>query len=376
MARDGIDAGQPRVADEGRCWQAVLSRDASCDGTFVYAVRSTGVYCRPSCPSRHPRRAQVVFYPVPEAAERCGYRPCRRCRPHQAAAGDPHVEVVRGTCRFIEANLESPLTLADLGAAAGLSPCHLQRIFKRITGITPRQYVDACRLGRLKARLKERRTVTMALYEAGYGSSSRLYERASSQLGMTPAAYRRGGRAAQIRYTLLVCPLGRLLLAATPRGICAVYLGDADAGLEARLRREYPEAEVRRDDAGLNPWSDELLRHLDGRQPHLDLPLDVQATAFQWRVWQALRAIPYGSTRSYCEIARAIGQPAAARAVARACATNPVAILIPCHRVVREDGGLGGYYWGLERKQALLDQEKNAAQTAADQGPGQRVPVD
>jgi AraC family transcriptional regulator of adaptative response/methylated-DNA-[protein]-cysteine methyltransferase len=222
--------------------------------------------------------------------------------------------------------------------------------------------VDACRLGRFKARLKERRTVTMALYEAGYGSSSRLYERASSQLGMTPAAAPVGGRAAQIRYTLLASPLGRLLLAATPRGICAVYLGDADAGLEARLRREYPEAEVRRDDAGFNPWSDELLRHIDGRQPHLDLPLDVRATAFQWRVWQALRAIPYGSTRSYAEIARAIGQPAAARAVARACATNPVAVLIPCHRVVREDGGLGGYFWGVERKQALLDREKNAAQ--------------
>jgi AraC family transcriptional regulator, regulatory protein of adaptative response / methylated-DNA-[protein]-cysteine methyltransferase len=180
--------------------------------------------------------------------------------------------------------------------------------------------------------------------------------------------------ATPIRYTLLACPLGRLLLAATPRGICAVYLGDADADLEARLRREYPEAEVRRDDAGLSPWSDELLRHLDGRQPHLDLPLDVQATAFQWRVWQALRAIPYGSTRSYGEIARAIGQPAAARAVARACATNPVAVLIPCHRVVREDGGLGGYYWGVERKQALLDREKNAARPDSPPNPASEKP--
>jgi AraC family transcriptional regulator of adaptative response/methylated-DNA-[protein]-cysteine methyltransferase len=300
----------------------------------------------------------VVFYPVPEAAQRCGYRPCRRCRPHEAAASDAHIEIIRGTCRYIETNLEIPLTLDVLGKQAGLSSFHLQRLFKRIVGITPRQYADACRLGVLKARLKERRTVTMAMLEAGYGSSSRLYERASSQLGMTPGTYQRGGAAVQICYTVADCPLGRLLLAGTERGICALYLGDDDGKLTAELAREFPAAEVRRDDEHLDGWVNELVEHLRGQQPHLDLPLDVRATAFQWRVWQELQAIPYGSTRSYSEIARALGQPTAARAVARACATNPVSIVVPCHRVVREDGGLGGYRWGLERKQALLDHEK------------------
>jgi AraC family transcriptional regulator of adaptative response/methylated-DNA-[protein]-cysteine methyltransferase len=284
-------------------------------------------------------------------------RPFRRCG---TDATDPHIERVRRVCRYIETHLEDALTLEALGGQVGLSPFHLQRIFKRVTGITPRQYADACRLGVLKSRLKERRTVTMAMIEAGYGSSSRLYERASSQLGMTPGTYQRGGRTMQIRYTLAACPLGRLLLAGTERGICAVYLGDSDDRLEAELSGEFPAAEVRRDDDGLYAWVCELVNHLSGQQPHLDLPLDVRATAFQWRVWQELRAIPYGSTRSYAEIARSLGQPTAARAVARACATNPVSIVIPCHRVVREDGGLGGYRWGLERKQALLDQEKKS----------------
>jgi AraC family transcriptional regulator of adaptative response/methylated-DNA-[protein]-cysteine methyltransferase len=282
-------------------------------------------------------------------------------QPNPAANGhDPHVELVRRTCRHIEANLEERLTLAALGAQAGLSPGHLQRLFKRVTGISPRQYADACRLGVLKERLKERRTVTMALYEAGYGSSSRLYERAAAQLGMTPATYGRGGRHTAIRYTTAGCPLGRLLLAATDCGVCALYLGDRDGPLEAELGREFPEAERRRE-AGLRDWLAELLVHLKGRRPHLELPLDVQATAFQWRVWQELRAIPYGSTRTYTQIAERLGQPTAARAVARACATNPVSVVIPCHRVVRGDGSLGGYRWGLARKQALLDREKAAA---------------
>jgi len=275
--------------------------------------------------------------------------------------GVAQVEAVRRTCRYIEANLETPLTLAALGEHAGVSPAHLQRLFKRVTGITPREYADACRLGRLRLRLKERRTVTMALFEAGYGSTSRLYERASGQLGMTPAAYQRGGPGARVRYTPVSCPLGRLLLAATERGVCFVCLGADDAALEAALRAEYGAAEIRRDDGGLNPWADDLLAHLDGRLPHVDLPIDVRATAFQRRVWQELLAIPYGGTRTYSEIARALGRPTAARAVARACATNPVAVLIPCHRVLREGGGLGGYRWGLERKQALLEGERAAA---------------
>jgi AraC family transcriptional regulator of adaptative response/methylated-DNA-[protein]-cysteine methyltransferase len=351
-----------RMPDEDGCWRAVLVRDARRDGTFVYAVRSTGVYCRPSCPAPRPRRDHVRFFPVPEAAEQAGFRPCRRCRPQHATAPDPQVDLVRSVCRHIEANLEGPLTLADLGDQAGLSPGHLQRTFKRVTGITPRQYADACRLGLLKARLKERRTVTMAMYEAGYGSSSRLYERASSQLGMTPATYQRGGRDMHLGYTVVASPLGRLLLAGTERGVSAVYLGDADGPLEAALAKEYPAARISRDDSGLKPWADAVVGHLGGEQPHLDLPLDVQATAFQWRVWQELRAIPYGSTRTYSEIAAALGQPTAARAVARACATNPVSVVVPCHRVVREDGGLGGYRWGLDRKKKLLAQEQAPTQ--------------
>jgi AraC family transcriptional regulator of adaptative response/methylated-DNA-[protein]-cysteine methyltransferase len=276
----------------------------------------------------------------------------------EASNGRPLVEVVHAVCRHIEANLAEPLTLEVLGEQAGLSPCHLQRVFKRLTGITPRQYADACRLGRLKERLREGPNVTTAMYEAGYGSSSRLYERAAAHLGMTPAAYRRGGRDMHIRWTLADCPLGRLLLAGTERGLSALYLGDDEARLEAALLREYPAAQIERDDDALRAWLAEVLEHLGGARPHLDLPLDVQATAFQRRVWQELCKIPYGSTSTYQEIARALGRPAAARAVARACATNPVSVVVPCHRVVRGDGGLGGYRWGLERKQQLLAREK------------------
>ncbi len=360
MSEDEVREKRLSLTDDERRWQAVTERDATWDGRFVYAVRSTGVYCRPSCSVRSPRRKQVVFFALPEAAEQCGYRPCRRCHPKETTAAHPHVELVRQICRYIEAHLESSLTLRTLSRQAGVSQFHFQRLFKQIAGITPRQYVDACRLGVLKSRLKERRTVTMAMIEAGYGSSSRLYERASSQLGMTPATYRLGGPATSIHYTVADCPLGRLLLAGTARGICAVYLGDSDAQLEAELTSEFPAAMVQREDAELSAWVSAIVNHLRGRQPHLDLPLDVQATAFQWRVWQELRTIPYGSTRSYSDIARAIGRPKAVRAVASACAANPVSIIVPCHRVLREDGNLGGYRWGIERKQKLLDQEKGA----------------
>ncbi len=347
-----------RVLDEDTCWQAVLARDAAADGRFVYAVRSTGVFCRPSCPAPRPRRPGVTFFPVPEAAAQAGFRPCRRCRPHEFAAAPPQVELVRRVCRHIEAHLETTLTLAALGDELRLSPAHLQRTFKRVTGVTPRQYADACRLNRLKSGLKTQRTVTMAMFEAGYGSSSRLYERAAGQLGMTPATYRRGGRGVRIGYTIVDSPLGRLLLAATERGVCAVCLDDDDAFLQEVLREEFPEADIAHDDAALRPWVTELLAHLEGQRPHLQLPLDVQATAFQWRVWQELCKIPAGSTRTYTEVAAALGQPTAARAVARACATNPVALIVPCHRVIREDGDLAGYRWGLERKRQLLDAEK------------------
>jgi AraC family transcriptional regulator, regulatory protein of adaptative response / methylated-DNA-[protein]-cysteine methyltransferase len=352
-------SGYPRVDAAGseELWQAVLARDRSRDGAFVFGVRSTGIYCRPSCPARHPRREQVAFFHRPDDAEAAGFRACRRCHPRQAN-GDARAEWIARACRHLEAHADERLTLAALGAAVGVSPAHLQRTFKQTLGITPRQYADACRLNRLKAYLKEGQDVTMALYEAGYGSSSRLYEKAPAQLGMTPATYRRGGRAMRLRYTIVDSRLGRLLVAATERGISAVYLGDADAELEEALRVEYPDARIERDAGGLGEWVQALLRHLAGQQPDLDLPLDVRATAFQRRVWEALQAIPAGSTYTYGEIARSLGHPGAARAVGRACATNPVSLVIPCHRAVRQDGSLAGYRWGVERKRALIEQER------------------
>jgi len=268
-------------------------------------------------------------------------------------------ELVQRICRALEAEREGPWTLTSLGAAFGLSPYRLHRLFRRTLGVTPRQYADACRLRGLKQRLRNGEDVTSALYAAGYGSSSRLYEQAPAQLGMTPATYRRGGRGLRIHYTTVASPLGRLLVGATARGLCAVSLGDSDKTLEAILRREYSQAEIRRDGETLRDWVRALLAHLRGQPAKLALPLDIQATAFERRVWEALRRIPYGETRSYSAIARAMGKPSAARAVARACAKNPVAIVIPCHRVVRADGKSGGYRWGAARKRKLLAREKS-----------------
>ncbi len=348
------------MTDEER-WRATEARDAGCDGAFVFAVASTGIYCRPSCPSRRPKRQNVAFYALPEAAERAGYRACFRCKPRETAAADPRIEAVRQTCRYIEDGDESPPTLATLAEHVGVSPHHLQRTFKRYMGISPRQYADARRLERLKASLKAGDQVTGALYQAGYGSSSRLYEKAPAQLGMTPATYRKGGAGARIGYTIVASPLGRLLVGATERGVSAVCLGTSDGALEAILRDEVPAAEIARDDARLAGWVGDILAHLDGRRPHLDLPVDVRATAFQRAVWEALRAIPYGETRSYSEVAQTIGRPRAVRAVANACAANPVAVVVPCHRVVRTDGAAGGYRWGAKRKKTLLDAERAAA---------------
>lgn len=274
--------------------------------------------------------------------------------------------MVARVCREIESrissaidlNSETRLTLAALSAPVGMSSHQLERAFRGIMGITPRQYADAQRMRRLKSGLKKGDNVTTALYDAGFGSSSRLYERAPSHLGMTPATYRQGGAGMSIHYTIVNSPLGRLLVGATDRGVSALYLGESDARLEAALRKEYPRADVRRDHNGLESWVGKILDHLQGQQPHLDLPTDVQATAFQRRVWEELCRIPYGTTKTYGEVARAIGRPSAIRAVARACATNPVSVVVPCHRVVREDGNLAGYRWGLDRKRALLAKEQ------------------
>ena len=344
-------------------WRAVLRREDHRQGTFVYGVRSTGIYCRPGCSARRPRRDRVVFFSGPEAARRAGFRPCRRCHP-DGSVPDTRLHLVERVLRVLEQKGEGPLRLSELSAAVGLSRFHLQRTFKRLVGITPRQYLDGVRLRRLKTELRRGRDVTQALYGAGYGSTSRLYERAPVRLGMTPATYRRGGLGMQIDYTIVGSNFGRLLVAATERGICSVRLGDSDSRLTAHLRREFPQAEVRRDRNGLGKWVRPLLRHLNGREPRLHLPVDVHGTAFQWRVWQELQRIPYGRTRSYSEVARRVGRPRAARAVARACATNRVPLVIPCHRVIRGSGELGGYGLGIGRKRALLATERKIAALA------------
>ncbi|MFN8499113.1 MAG: bifunctional DNA-binding transcriptional regulator/O6-methylguanine-DNA methyltransferase Ada [Anaerolineae bacterium] len=345
---------------EDTYWQAVQTRDSAFDGQFVYGVRSTGIYCRPTCPSRRPRRDNVAFFSAAAEAERQGFRACRRCNPRGDDAPNPHAALVQDICRYIDAHLDEALTLEALGGQFHLSPYHLQRTFKAVMGISPRQYAEARRLDAVKVGLREEETVSMALYEAGYGSTRGLYERSSSQLGMTPGAYRRGGQGMVIHTAIVDSPLGRLLIGATERGVCSVCLGDEDTKLTAALRAEYPAAHIEEDGLAMDEVVAAFLRYLAGQTPSLDLPVDVQATAFQWRVWQALRAIPAGETRSYSDVAEAIGQPTAARAVARACATNPVALVVPCHRVVREDGGMGGYRWGVERKRALLEQEAHA----------------
>jgi AraC family transcriptional regulator, regulatory protein of adaptative response / methylated-DNA-[protein]-cysteine methyltransferase len=340
-------------------WNAVLARDAAHDGEFVFAVSSTGVYCRPSCPARRPRRERVEFFAGPEHAERAGYRACLRCRP-KSLSRNGQSDGVQAICRFIEQHLDEPVTLARLGKEFHQSPFHLQRRFKAALGVTPREYADSCRLQLLKRNLQSGNNVTRAMYDAGYGSSSRLYERTASQLGMTPDKYRRGAIAANIRYAIADSPLGRMLIAATDRGICAIQFAESDSELLEGLKREFPFATRKADESGLRAWTNALLAQMEGQAPDRSLPLDIRATVFQRRVWRYLQSIPFGATRSYNQVARGIGQPTATRAVARACATNPVAVAIPCHRVVRKDGALGGYRWGIDRKKELLRMEQAA----------------
>jgi len=349
------------AADDNR-WQAVLARDASQDGAFYYAVLSTGVYCRPSCPSRRPRnRDRVRFFNQPQQAENAGFRPCLRCRPRSAANGSPDQQMVTEACRYMELHLDEPITLARLSAQFGKSPFHFQRIFKAVLGVSPREYADSCRMKSFKQQLQAGEPVTKAIYDAGYSSSSRLYEKTASQLGMSPDSYRRGAIGNLVRYTTTDSPFGRLLIAATPKGICSIRFGTSDAELEHGLRREFPFAQRRRDDNEMRQYTAALQSYFQGSTPNPRLPLDIRATAFQKQVWTHLQAIPRGSTHSYSEVAKAIGNPEAVRAVAQACANNPVALAIPCHRVVRRNGDLGGYRWGVRRKRGLLDLERNTA---------------
>ena len=337
-------------------WEALVNRDARLDGVFYYAVVTTGVFCRPSCHSRLPKRENVRFFDDRASAERAGFRACKRCRPQQVGPTDPRAEMVEKACRFIEGHAEEPVTLATLGRELHVSPFHLQRTFKDVTGVTPKAYADTCRIQLLKGGLQDGHSVTRALYDAGYGSSSRLYERADAHLGMTPAAYRKGGAGMTIRYSIVESAIGKLLVAATDRGVCSIQFGDSAAELRQALEGEFGSAALIEEAPG--PAAQAIVQHLEGGPLKTPLPLDIQATAFQRQVWEHLQTIPYGRTESYSEVARKIGQPKATRAVARACAANPVAVAIPCHRVVRNDGGMGGYRWKVERKKALLDRER------------------
>ena len=338
-------------------WTMVLARDMKADGRFVYAVKSTGIFCRPSCPSRRPRRNQVEFFDSPSDAQRAGYRACRRCTPAERNA---QIAKVEAACRYIDENLDNTLRLVEIARHAGMSPFHFQRLFKRILGISPRQYQQSKRSEKFKKALHTQPRITDAIYEAGYSSSSRAYESGTARLGMTPSAFRRKGEGVQIGFTVVDTPLGKLLIAATPRGLCSVRFGGSETGLARELRQEFQAATVRRDDQALQPLAAHVKDLLGKGAGTREVPLDIRGTAFQLMVWNTLRQIPRGETRSYSEIARQIGKPKSVRAVANACGANPVAVVVPCHRVVQKNGSLAGYRWGVERKAALLTSERRS----------------
>ncbi len=347
----------PNRTDQTR-WEAVVQRKQETDGAFVYGVLTTGVYCRPGCPSRLPRRENVRFFETAQEAEMAGFRPCKRCSPNEHERRDTNAAAIAQACRTIE-EAEEPPSLEALAEGAGLSPFYFHRLFKKIVGVTPKQYALQKRLERVRASLQASSTVTEAAYEAGFASSSRFYQEAPAALGMRPTDYKNGARGLAIRYTIAPSYLGWVLVATTVRGICAIDLGDSPQALQERLQASFPAAELH-DEPNLGAWVAKVLSLLQAPRLGLDLPLDIQGTAFQRRVWSALREIPAGTTASYADIAARIGQPKAARAVAQACAANPIAVAIPCHRVVRGDGEMGGYRWGVERKKALLERERES----------------
>jgi AraC family transcriptional regulator of adaptative response/methylated-DNA-[protein]-cysteine methyltransferase len=337
-------------------WAALVSRDAGADGSFVYAVRTTGVYCRPSCASRQPRRDNVTFHATCAEAEAAGFRPCLRCRPNGPAPEAHRRAAVERACRLID-EAEALPPLADLAGAAGLSPFHFHRVFKAVTGVTPAAYARARRAARLAKDLQSAGTVTEAIYGAGYNAPSRFYAEASGRLGMAPARYRRGGAGSRIRFGVGACSLGAILVAATEKGICAILLGDDPDPLVRDLQDRFPDADLVGGDEDFEAWMAQVIGLVEVPGRKHDLPLDIAGTAFQQRVWEALRAIPAGTTASYADIARAIGAPGSSRAVALACGANRLAVAIPCHRVVRSDGALSGYRWGVARKRDLLTRE-------------------
>lgn len=338
-------------------WAAVVGRDAGADGQFYYSVLSTGVYCKPSCGARQPRRENVSFHRDRAAAERAGYRPCKRCKPDLPPAAERNQALAERICRMIEQAEESP-SLAILAKATGLSRFTLQRTFKAVVGVTPKAYASAQRAKRLREGLRRGDDVTSALHDAGFGSSSRLYAQADRLLGMRPSQFRTGATAETIRFAAGECTLGSIVVAASDKGICAILLGDDVERLIDELHEQFPGAQLTGGDQEFDSWVAQSVGFVDDPRVGLGLPLDIRGTAFQQRVWQALCDIPAGTTASYAEVADRIGQPSAARAVARACGSNLIAAAIPCHRVVRQDGKLSGYRWGVERKRTLLRVEK------------------
>jgi AraC family transcriptional regulator of adaptative response/methylated-DNA-[protein]-cysteine methyltransferase len=349
---------QSQTPQENSAWQAVLERDRRYDGLFVYAVRSTGIYCRPSCPSRRPRAEQVEFFEQPKAAEGAGYRSCKRCRPTENGLQAALPAAITRVCRFLDQASEEVPTLEQMSELVKMSPFHLQRSFKNALGISPREYSELRRFLRFRMRLQKGDDVTTAMYEAGFNSPSRLYERSTSVLGMTPSVYKAGGTGMKVGFTIVETSLGRVLVAQTEKGVCAVRIGESDKALEAELRSEFANADISRSDGKNAKIVQQVVNAAEGRGVSADIPLDIRHTAFQGKVWQALRNIAVGETRSYAEVAKVVGDPKAVRAVARACATNPVALVIPCHRVVRSNGALSGYRWGADRKKKLLENEK------------------
>ncbi len=351
------EARAPLTARDPR-WNAVAARDAAADGQFFYSVRTTGVYCRPSCGARTPKPENVAFHATVEEAERAGFRPCKRCKPKGPPLADRRAALVAALCRYIERAEHAP-SLRELAEQSQMSPHHLHRVFKAVTGVTPAAYAAACRASRVREELRRCGNVTDALHEAGYGSSGRFYEQSARMLGMTPVNYRAGGTNTLIRFAVGECSLGAILVAASERGVCAILLGDDPDTLVRDVQDRFPKADFIGGDANFEHLIAQVVGFVEMPKVGLDLPLDLRGTTFQMRVWQALRDIPPGETASYAEIAKRIGAPRSARAVAQACAANPLAVAIPCHRVVRRDGGLSGYRWGIERKRALLKREGN-----------------
>ncbi|VVD71675.1 DNA-O6-methylguanine--protein-cysteine S-methyltransferase/transcriptional regulator Ada [Pandoraea communis] len=360
----------PRYATDDAKWAAVVARSKQADGEFFYSVRTTGVYCRPSCGARLARRENVAFHTDRAAAERAGFRPCKRCKPDQDALDARHAALVSAACRRID-TAEAPPRLEVLAAEAGLSPHYFHRLFRAVTGVTPRAYANARRAERVRDALPSAESVTSAFYDAGFNSNGRFYAKADALLGMKPAAFRAGGKAESIRFAVAQCSLGALLVAATSRGLCDISLGDEPEPLVRNLQDRFPKAELVGADAEFERWVAQVVGFVESPRIGLSLPLDVRGTAFQQRVWQALREVPAGETASYAQIAERIGSPRAVRAVAQACASNKLAVAIPCHRIVRNDGALSGYRWGVERKRALLAHERGESSEASNPDKGE-----